>query len=118
MSHESDFYNCQLNTNSSSVENNISINDLTADDNVETALVYEIECLLDKWTQWTHNRFIIEYLVKWKKYNHNYNAWYEVKNLSEAKDLIKNYKKRTTDWTALIAWWDHQLFWKMTDCYE
>ena len=31
-----------------SVENNISINELTVNDDVETASVYEIECLLDK----------------------------------------------------------------------
>ena len=34
--------------NSFSVKNNISINNLTADNDVETASVYEIECLLNK----------------------------------------------------------------------
>ena len=101
--HKSDFYDCQLNVNSFSVKNEVSINDLITDDDVETAPVYEIEHLLNKWTQWIHGRFIIEYLVKWKKYNHSHNTWYEVKNLSGTKDLIKNYEKRTTDWAAFIA---------------
>ena len=49
--HKSDSYNCQLNVNLLSIKNNVFINKLTADNNIETASVYEIECLFNKWTQ-------------------------------------------------------------------
>ena len=62
-------YNCEINVNLSSVKNN---ND---DDDVETVSSYEIEQLLDKCTiHWEHREFMVEYFVKWKKYNHSYNT--------------------------------------------
>ena len=87
--HEFDFYNHQLKMNSLSVENNI----IFKNNNIKSAPFYKIEHLLDKWIWWIHDKSVIEYLIKWKKYNHSHNAWYEVKNLTNAKKLVKNYKQ-------------------------
>ena len=88
-----DLYNWQLNTNSLSVENNISINN----DAVETASLYKIERLLNKHIKHhEHDQFIIKYLVKWKSYNHSHNVWYDIQDLTKTKKLITDYEQKAT----------------------
>ena len=80
--------------NSSSVKNDITINEVA--DDVDAVFFYKIEQLFNKHiTCQDCDCLFIQYLVKWKKYNHSHNIWYEVKNLTNASELIDDYKKRT-----------------------
>ena len=53
--------------------------------------LYEIETLLDKRIT---GRGKIQYLVKWKDCGNEYNAWYDVEDLTRARDLIEEYEQR------------------------
>ena len=86
-------YEYKSNTNSSFIKNNVMINKVA--DNVNAVSFYKIEQLLNKCIICQdHSYFFIQYLVKWKKYNYSHNVWYEVKNLTDASELIENYEKR------------------------
>ena len=61
---------------------------------------YEIEKLLQKRIQHSkqedHER-ITEYLVHWKSYSSEHDMWYNVKNLSNAKNLTKSFNNTHND---------------------
>ena len=51
---------------------------------------YEIEVLLEKRMHYGKP----QYLVKWKNCGNEHNVWYNVENLSEARELIEEYEAR------------------------
>ena len=51
---------------------------------------YEIEKLLDK----RSTSRGIRYLVKWKDHGNEHNVWYDVKDLSDAQELVQEYEER------------------------
>lgn len=83
-------YDQQSNVNSSLIMNK-NINRIF--NNINTTLFYKIKCLLDKHI--THHecgQSTVKYLVKWKKYYHSHNIWYKVKDLANARKLVKEYE--------------------------
>ena len=38
----------------------------------------------------------IEYLIKWKGYDNQHNVWYKLSDLSNAQELIDEYKQKRT----------------------
>ena len=104
-SHEFDLYNCYSHMNSSFIENE-------QNNNVETLFFYEIEHLLNKWTQKIHDRSVVEYLVKWKRYNHSHNVWYGMKDLANIKKLMKNYEQQD-DASELIDDYKRRIHWSL-----
>ena len=56
---------------------------------------YKIKRLLDKHTtHWGRDQPFVQYLVKWKGYNHSHNVWYGVEDLAEARDFVDDYERR------------------------
>ena len=41
--------------------------------------------------------YITEYLIQWKSYESEFDIWYNMKNLREAKKLIKKYEECTAE---------------------
>ena len=69
-------------------------NDGTSDDKDVETPSYKIERLLQKRiTRRGRGKPTTQYLVKWKGYNHSHSAWYDVKDLKDAKDLIDDYER-------------------------
>lgn len=52
--------------------------------------VYELEAIVSK----RSSRGKTQYLVKWKGYGHEYDAWYDVADLGDAPELIKEYEDK------------------------
>ena len=94
---ENNLYNWQSNMNS------LFINIENKDNTIKSAPFYKIKCLLDKCiTCWGCSQSFVQYLVKWKRYNHNHNVWYGMEDLAEARGLVENYER----WIEL--WASHQ----------
>jgi hypothetical protein len=55
---------------------------------------YEIERLINKRVIRRDQNHSIEYLIRWLRYESEYDRWYNVKNLANAKDLIVDYEKK------------------------
>jgi hypothetical protein len=55
---------------------------------------YEIEKLLNKRIVKREHEFFTKYLIRWQEYESEFDKWYNVKNLENAKNLIANYKKK------------------------
>jgi hypothetical protein len=55
---------------------------------------YEIERLLNKRTIRREAEYFTEYLIHWIEYESEWNRWYNVKNLDNAKDLIVDYERK------------------------
>jgi hypothetical protein len=75
-----DFFNRSRSTHSSSV--------------TDTQNEYEIERILNKRTVKRDHDYFIEYLIRWLNYESEWDRWYNVKNLANAKDLIVDYEKK------------------------
>ena len=39
--------------------------------------------------------YITEYLIRWKGYGPKSNTWYNLKDLGNAKELVKDYEEHT-----------------------
>jgi hypothetical protein len=61
---------------------------------IDTQNQYEIERLINKRIIRRNHDYFIEYLVRWLRYESEWDRWYNVKNLSSAKKLISNYEKK------------------------
>jgi hypothetical protein len=55
---------------------------------------YEIERLLNKRTIRRETEYFTKYLVRWQDYKFEYDRWYNVKDLQNAKNLINDYEKK------------------------
>jgi hypothetical protein len=55
---------------------------------------YEIERILNKRTVKRDQEYFTKYLVRWQDYEFEYDRWYNVKNLQNAKNLISDYEKK------------------------
>jgi hypothetical protein len=55
---------------------------------------YEIKRLLNKRIIKRKQKYFIEYLIRWLKYESKWDRWYNVKNLLNVKDLITDYEKK------------------------
>lgn len=97
---ENDSYNCQSNINSPFIQNDFINN---KDNNIKTPF-YKIKHLIQKHIiQHDCSKPTTQYLMHWKEYNHSHNAWYDVKDLENVKELIVKYKQQvrnTTDWAT------------------
>ncbi len=74
---------------------------------IDTQNEYEIERLLNKKTVKRDHEYFTKYLVRWKKYESEFDRWYNMKNLVNAKKLIADYEKELKlsnnfDWSLLI----------------
>lgn len=54
---------------------------------------YEIEKLLDKREVRRGRGVSTEYLVRWAGYGPEHDAWYNVKDLEDSKDLVDDYER-------------------------
>ena len=52
--------------------------------------IYDIEALIGKRTSGKE----VQYLVKWKGYGHQENAWYDISDLKDAMELVQEYEER------------------------
>ena len=59
-------------------------------DDDDTKKSYIIERLLERRT----SREKIQYLIKWFDYDFVHNVWYDVDDLTDAQDFIKNFEKK------------------------
>jgi hypothetical protein len=55
---------------------------------------YEIETILK--ARPTHNRKSMQYLIKWKGYPASENSWLPEKELTNAKELLDQFKQKHT----------------------
>jgi hypothetical protein len=55
---------------------------------------YEIERILNKRTVKRDQEYFTKFLVRWQDYEFEYDRWYNVKNLQNAKNLISDYEKK------------------------
>ena len=85
--HTNDSYNRSQSDHLSTV----TVNEVTTDDH------YEIEQLLWKWVSCWSCEFFTEYLVQWKGYELKFNIWYNLKDLREAKELVREYNECITE---------------------
>jgi hypothetical protein len=60
----------------------------------DTQNEYEIERILNKRTVKRDHDYFIEYLIRWLDYESEWDRWYNVKNLANAKNLIVDYEKK------------------------
>jgi hypothetical protein len=70
---------------------------------------YEIKRLLNKKTVKRDHEHFTKYLIRWKKYESEFDRWYNMKNLVNAKKLIVDYEKELKlsnnfDWFLLISY--------------
>jgi hypothetical protein len=89
------FYSRSRSTHSSSV--------------TDTQNEYEIKRLLNKRTVKRDHEYFTKYLVCWKRYESEFDRWYNIKNLVNAKKLIADYEKKlklsnSFDWSLLISY--------------
>ncbi|KAJ9191635.1 hypothetical protein DTO164E3_8743 [Paecilomyces variotii] len=57
---------------------------------------YEIENLIDKRTRRRRRRVVTNYLVRWKGWGPRYDAWYDINDLGDAKELVQEYENEVT----------------------
>jgi hypothetical protein len=55
---------------------------------------YEIERLLNKRVVKRDQEYFTKYLIRWQNYELEYDRWYNVKDLQNAKNLISDYEKK------------------------
>jgi hypothetical protein len=60
----------------------------------DTQNEYEIERILNKRTVKRDQEYFTKYLVRWQDYEFEYDRWYNIKNLQNAKNLINDYEKK------------------------
>lgn len=54
---------------------------------------YEIECLLDRRIRRRRGRTVTEYLVRWKGWGLQFDAWYNLKDLGDVQELVEEYER-------------------------
>jgi hypothetical protein len=72
----------------------------------DTQNEYEIERLLNKKIVRRKHEYFTEYLIRWKEYESEFDKWYNVKNLENAKKLVSDYEKKlerfkNTTWSQM-----------------
>ena len=73
-------------------------NAILVEDDTEEWSSYKIEKLIDKCFQWyERNSLIKKYLIRWKRYESEYNKWYDKDLLDNASKLIINYDINHSD---------------------
>ena len=70
---------------------------------------YEIDRLLNKRTIKRERNQSVEYLIRWKEYDLEWDRWYNVKDLDDANDLINDYEKAI----ELESKWGHLTFFSL-----
>ena len=60
---------------------------------IDTLKSYEVERLLNKRTMRKGRGLATEYLVRWKGYGPAFDRWYNIKDLENSADLVKEYEK-------------------------
>ena len=61
--------------------------------NEDGSINSEIERLLNKRVIRKGRGLATEYLVRWKEYGPEFNQWYNIKDLDQAPELVKDYKE-------------------------
>lgn len=59
---------------------------------------YEVQALLNRRVTTRGKGQSTEYLVRWKGYGPEYDQWYNVKHLDDARDLIQDYEDQSKSW--------------------
>ena len=60
----------------------------------DTALKWELKCLLWKWTYQKRHRFITEYLAWWTEYSSEFDSWVNIKDLENMRNLVNKFDKK------------------------
>jgi hypothetical protein len=55
---------------------------------------YEIERLLNKRVVRREQEYFIEYLIRWREYESEFDRWYNIRDLENVKNLIADYEFR------------------------
>jgi hypothetical protein len=63
--------------------------------NIETNKSYEIKRILNKRTRHYEKIKMNQYLIRWKKYESEFNEWKNVSKLKHCIDLIKDFEHET-----------------------
>ena len=72
----------------------------------EKSKSYEIDRLLNKRVIKRGRDQSIEYLIRWKDYGSEWDRWYNIKNLEDVDDLIKEYEQAVRPtWTSNEGIW-------------
>jgi hypothetical protein len=88
------FFVAQLKSASDSIKDSFNRFKSIHLSSVTNSQEYEIERLLNKRTIKREFDFFTKYLIRWLKYESEWDRWYNVKNLSNVKELITNYEKK------------------------
>ena len=84
-SSESDSYD-RFHSNSSS--------SIYVEENIDNVKSYEMKRILNKRTIKRDREQFIEYLIRWKNYDLEFDRWYNVKKFDNVNDLIKKYDEQ------------------------
>ncbi len=68
--------------------------------NNQETLKYEIEWLIYHFTFWDQR----QYLIKWREYDNEHNAWYFVDDLKNAVKLVEQYETRHSSQDWICTW--------------
>jgi hypothetical protein len=89
------FFVTQLKSASDSIKDSFNRSRSTHSSSMtDTQNEYEIERILNKRTVKRDQDYFTKYLVRWQDYEFEYDRWYNVKNLQNAKNLINDYEKK------------------------
>ena len=64
------------------------------EENIDNVKSYEMKRILNKRTIKRDREQFIEYLIRWKNYDPEFDRWYNVKEFDNANDLIKKYDEQ------------------------
>jgi hypothetical protein len=67
---------------------------VSVEGDTKTYKSWEIERLLNKRTIWKGRGTSVQYLVRWTGYGPEFDQWYPLSQLENAKDLIAEYEAR------------------------
>ena len=67
-------------------------NSIFIEEDIETMRSYELKRFLNKRTIWKEREQSVEYLIKWKNYDSEFDKWMNIKNLNNVKDFIVEYE--------------------------
>jgi hypothetical protein len=89
------FFVAQLKSVSDSAKNSFNRSRSTHSSSMtNTQNEYEIERIFNKRTVKRDHDFFTEYLIRWLKYESEWDRWYNIKDLNHVKKLIADYEKK------------------------